>query len=101
PPTPYPSPLSLHDALPIFHGGLLRDLERLGSRGGAVQHHLDLVIAHGPAARLDDVELGAGLGLRRDAPILVLDDLAVLERPSHRSEEHTSELQSRFDLVCR
>src|SRR5438067_10022972 len=22
-------------------------------------------------------------------------------RPDHRSEEHTSELQSRFDLVCR
>src|SRR6266513_4032769 len=22
-------------------------------------------------------------------------------RPAHRSEEHTSELQSRFDLVCR
>src|SRR5699024_11690947 len=29
------------------------------------------------------------------------DTLAVKESPSYRSEEHTSELQSRFDLVCR
>src|SRR5438067_9955063 len=29
------------------------------------------------------------------------DDRALGEMPSRRSEEHTSELQSRFDLVCR
>src|SRR5438067_7064476 len=32
----------------------------------------------------------------------LLEELQLLARaPSHRSEEHTSELQSRFDLVCR
>src|SRR5207249_9064546 len=33
----------------------------------------------------------------------VWDSLAILEylAEAHRSEEHTSELQSRFDLVCR
>src|SRR5207249_8907186 len=34
-------------------------------------------------------------------PLLGLDVRLVGDRPSGRSEEHTSELQSRFDLVCR
>src|SRR5207249_5259130 len=33
--------------------------------------------------------------------ILWSASLALAEEPSARSEEHTSELQSRFDLVCR
>src|SRR5438067_10766052 len=31
--------------------------------------------------------------------VLAVPNVAL--RPQHRSEEHTSELQSRFDLVCR
>src|SRR5207249_10423626 len=31
----------------------------------------------------------------------LLDPLLVLDQRESRSEEHTSELQSRFDLVCR
>src|SRR5699024_11515280 len=34
-------------------------------------------------------------------PQSVFDALALLEVEADRSEEHTSELQSRFDLVCR
>src|SRR5699024_11729049 len=33
--------------------------------------------------------------------VIFLECLAILEQIIHRSEEHTSELQSRFDLVCR
>src|SRR2546427_11501468 len=68
--------LSLHDALPIC----LRRLEHLFHPGGA-----------GPAG---GVEVG-------------VDDLPIVgerlpRRPPHRrSEEHTSELQSQSNLVCR
>src|SRR5699024_12586011 len=68
--------LSLHDALPIYRLGQL----------------------------LGPVEAGAGGGrdprFGRDVAVVV-----ELHRPAFpsagRSEEHTSELQSRFDLVCR
>src|SRR5699024_11092286 len=33
--------------------------------------------------------------------ILVVDHGTIVQNGTHRSEEHTSELQSRFDLVCR
>src|SRR5437868_9246492 len=70
--------LSLHDALPIFllsqwNGG--KNFAGFGGVGG------DL--------RLQFIETGEFL-LRPDE----IDK-------RHRSEEHTSELQSRFDLVCR
>src|SRR5258708_11022007 len=53
----------------------------------------------------DAQRVGAGLDLRDLAVVLgavnglVLDDVAGLEE--HRSEEHTSELQSPDHLVCR
>src|SRR3712207_8342727 len=82
--------LSLHDALPILLEPEVEDAARRGD----------------PLAELD-VELGL-LERRRD---LVLHDLdadavadglrALLERLDPRSEEHTSELQSRQYLVCR
>src|SRR5687768_17633697 len=65
--------LSLHDALPIY------GVDRLA-------HELRRVVDHRP---LD--ALGEGL-------------LELLHRGAHRirrSEEHTSELQSRLHLVCR
>src|SRR5690349_24224571 len=72
--------LSLHDALPICH---LFPQRQVGRRvGGRV------VVA-------DELELPQRLDRRRrgliDGP----------ERRDERSEEHTSELQSRRDLVCR
>src|SRR5216683_4304221 len=53
----------------------------------AIPHHHVVVVGAGP------VGLSAALDLAwRGVPVVVLDD---------RSEEHTSELQSRSDLVCR
>src|SRR5690349_22326981 len=57
-----------------------------------------------PGARERQVDDPAPLARQR--PVLVVDDrvMAALPRPvvEHiRSEEHTSELQSRRDLVCR
>src|SRR5699024_12182236 len=75
PPPPLLSPLSLHDALPIFH-----------SRRCIGRHPARLV-----TGLLD------GRVPRRSARRLPPSRLA----RERRSEEHTSELQSRFDLVCR
>src|SRR5206468_12257757 len=87
-------PLSLHDALPIFRDpaegiGLLAAREEglRSRRARRDEPTLDLdraVAGTGPAAA-DAVEAEAALGIA----------------PGLRSEEHTSELQSRSDLVCR
>src|SRR5699024_12770599 len=82
--------LSLHDALPIF------ELERL------VRHALTGLV-------LGDDDAVEGLPGLDDLGGLLLDRLEVfggegfgdVEVEVVRSEEHTSELQSRFDLVCR
>src|SRR5699024_11763555 len=88
-PPPPPPPLytlSLHDALPICHlrddRQIVRDVD-----GGGVELLDDV------ADRCKHLDLRGDVQRRRR---LVEDDQV---RP--RSEEHTSELQSRFDLVCR
>src|SRR5437868_15225529 len=71
--------LSLHDALPIFRRVAHRDRGIRVSADDPKLPHCDLAplrTASGPALP------------------------GTAARP-HRSEEHTSELQSRFDLVCR
>src|SRR5438067_10792315 len=67
--------LSLHDALPIS-----RRCGRLGWRGGEQREQTREQRHHGVPSR------GRSRAQRT---------------PGARSEEHTSELQSRFDLVCR
>src|SRR3712207_9542448 len=69
--------LSLHDALPIFH------------------HRLQP-----PRADILDafIDLGCDAGERADAIVCEGDGYAFR---AQRSEEHTSELQSRQYLVCR
>src|SRR5690606_41952676 len=86
------SPLSLHDALPIFdHAEPERGGERAGHAAEATQHddRERLVAGYAAHGRLDQVveqrDHDAGRGGERRA----------------RSEEHTSELQSRENLVCR
>src|SRR5207247_10638231 len=81
--SPVPTyPLSLHDALPIsFRSGRLASL-RVGA--GGQRQRSDCERGHEP----DDA---------RDAPKRIVASRA----SSGRSEEHTSELQSRVDLVCR
>src|SRR5207249_5586433 len=92
--------LSLHDALPIYLPR--RRLLARRRRGQACSPELRRQGDEDPAA-LGDVDhpldraprAGGDLGLDRD------DVLPVAQRVAQRSEEHTSELQSRFDLVCR
>src|SRR5206468_11527578 len=94
PPTTEFSTLSLHDALPISRG-----------RGSAVESHRPAV--RGRAARPGRVEEGQrptrpsggqpGPVPRGGSPARLVPGGG----HGGRSEEHTSELQSRSDLVCR
>src|SRR5206468_5018067 len=94
--TPSIHPLSLHDALPIFSELLVEQRDLV---------HADAVLTgtrpvHCQRAAHDP--LVEPLGLFHLGPIArVGDDDAVEVAVPHRSEEHTSELQSRSDLVCR
>src|SRR5207248_9018965 len=92
PSTSAPSTLSLHDALPIFTN-IARTVEELKERNiwvvgldergtqtyDALDYNMDCAIVLGAE--------GKGVSLR--SPLI------------QRSEEHTSELQSPYDLVCR
>src|SRR5690349_22995950 len=75
-------PLSLHDALPIF------PRERADLRADRPED------AERTPRALDDERLGEAARRRRRCA-------GVLSRERARSEEHTPELQSRRDLVCR
>src|SRR5699024_12420514 len=78
--------LSLHDALPIFGvHDLTRGIGHLGDRG---EHAVFPGHGYDAAVPAQRVQLGG-------------DPPAVFVAREDRSEEHTSELQSRFDLVCR
>src|SRR2546422_7940725 len=76
--------LSLHDALPISVGRRDRGRVRLGLRGRDAAHAPLLGRGRCPRFRCARARRGAELS----------------DRPA-RSEEHTSELQSRLHLVCR
>src|SRR5690606_41370292 len=94
PPTPATYTLSLHDALPISVaqtgiGFFDHMLEQIGKHGGfalSVECRGDLDVDEHHT--VEDVALALGEALKR-----ALGD--------KRSEEHTSELQSRENLVCR
>src|SRR5687768_18105595 len=77
--------LSLHDALPIF-AELVRRLSRLDRRCAAARDARE-----GEHRRLPERQRA------RSVEHHLLDDALRLAR----SEEHTSELQSRLHLVCR
>src|SRR5690625_7110948 len=88
------STLSLHDALPILDVGLVGDVVQVDPR--AVQDLLAagrIPVVSTIAPDIDDP--GAVLNVNADTAAAAL---AVALR---RSEEHTSELQSRGHLVCR
>src|SRR2546430_8019700 len=80
--------LSLHDALPIFLLSGAQDLPHpYPARAGGSRRRQDRPVHQGDRepARLDHAAAVVG-GLDRAAP---------------RSEEHTSELQSQSNIVCR
>src|SRR5204863_7922665 len=84
--------LSLHDALPIWI-----PVEALGHVA-----HSGAVDPHHPQVRGAVGVLGRIVAAERDAPpVGRYDGVRPEAGPRHRSEEHTSELQSRRDIVCR
>src|SRR5438034_2679666 len=91
-------PLSLHDALPIFHGELIKadELWACTTCMACVQEcpaFIDIVDTIIDLRRYLTLSEGA---LPSTAP----QSLQNIQRAG-RSEEHTSELQSHSDLVCR
>src|SRR5699024_12279977 len=80
--------LSLHDALPISEEVGTVKYSGAGLRaGGALNKDL---------GKIGDIGIMGVVAARCG------DNLsALMSAPYSRSEEHTSELQSRFDLVCR
>src|SRR5699024_11311890 len=91
-PTTARSTLSLHDALPICpplgaHGGTVR-----GAPPSKITRERPRGANHTSVTWVSPVTAGSRM-LRRPRPAVT--------GPVGRSEEHTSELQSRFDLVCR
>src|SRR5690606_39381679 len=96
-PPPKRYPPSLHDALPIYGLDLVvRDVDR---------RHAELALQPRDLAAHLDTELGVEV---RQRLVHQEDRRATDDRPAHRdalllprSEEHTSELQSRENLVCR
>src|SRR5207249_7997507 len=86
PATPEISTLSLHDALPIF-----------------TIHYPEhsLVNRHNRAMAAQMLASAARFGITGKAMLTGRKDDVREARKRRRSEEHTSELQSRFDLVCR
>src|SRR5207248_11058508 len=91
--TPFPSTLSLHDALPIFDYQVV-----LPGRGRSTPDRIAIVVcAERTAPPVPTLARRTSCGdtLAHD---IETDELAG-GRP--RSEEHTSELQSPYDLVCR
>src|SRR5206468_10559940 len=97
PPPPDTYPLSLHDALPISGAGLLATLNSVwGPIAARGLMPVTPTLLPGDAA--------AGRGSTMSTPIYSgksLEGFLVVQRRVDRSEEHTSELQSRSDLVCR
>src|SRR5690606_40751176 len=82
------SPPSLRGALPILGDGLAAREDRRRGRAGGVEP----AVGHRERdEQTDRVGEPRGRGEQRAAP----------EREHDRSEEHTSELQSREKLVCR
>src|SRR5690606_41804341 len=93
--------LSLHDALPIYErcdGTRIARGERCVGSRIAIEHDLRTLQV---ACQLSPHHVVPELKLRRVRDIVVRAALDELSQARQRSEEHTSELQSRENLVCR
>src|SRR5690606_40043683 len=89
PSTHLASPLSLHDALPILNRPAFRQLIAVAPDTPAASRRFRASRRRVSAAAASAIASSSGLR----SPIR--------SRKSKRSEEHTSELQSRENLVCR
>src|SRR5207247_9556938 len=91
------SPLSLHDALPIYPLALLEREAARVERDPLARDGDRLRVPRSAVRELDQPRLVRAPGAdAQDAA-----EPALLEVRLRRSEEHTSELQSRVDVVCR
>src|SRR5204862_8008396 len=91
-------PLSLHDALPICDRA--HPHQRCSRRTGQDRRLGEWCVDHAPRAEL--LLEAEGHLERATVHVHVLAEHEdTLVAPHLRSEEHTSELQSRRDLVCR
>src|SRR5207248_11346407 len=98
PPPPALVPLSLHDALPISLFFLFGLHDRLGARTGLA---LGMECACELLCRgLDGVD-GSERLMHPPEMEACRGQIRALDTVQLRSEEHTSELQSPYDLVCR
>src|SRR5690606_40629179 len=99
--TPAPSTLSLHDALPISPFGRKAKSAHDMGREFRILNRLNGGFPYCPKALLhctDESVIGAEFYvMERIEGIILRSDLPA----ALRSEEHTSELQSRENLVCR
>src|SRR5690606_39797106 len=98
-PTPATYPLSLHDALPILREAVRKNLADLVAEESIIMSDGRTVIKVPIRSleeyrfrfdRNDGSHVGQGDGRSRVGDVI-----------GRRSEEHTSELQSRENLVCR
>src|SRR5207249_11628475 len=98
--TPPSYTLSLHDALPICLQGWL--MARVQARYAA-PHALEVDNGLRPVV-IESVKPQVDRGryaIKRTPGETVVVEADIFADGHDRSEEHTSELQSRFDLVCR
>src|SRR5699024_12585825 len=95
------STLSLHDALPISACAVPRSRDHTGARPHSRERTTRLRTTwHGAVGRLVVRRVGGGeLRVALADPERHVDHDGALAGRTLRSEEHTSELQSRFDLV--
>src|SRR5207248_11323304 len=94
PTAPHSPPPPLHDALPIL-------LVPHGATAGRTTHHVEPQARDGGAVVARGGGLMAAEGEARRGPPVQPQEGAAAMSPPPRSEEHTSELQSPYDLVCR
>src|SRR5207249_7728174 len=93
--------LSLHDALPISRTSAM-DAWAFACHGPRKIPGRRSSFAKGePSDRTAHHRLRTWFVLHSGGRPRGRSALVSVDRGSHRSEEHTSELQSRFDLVCR
>src|SRR5690606_42078431 len=88
--------LSLHDALPISYYGRAYGIEVAGIQGISTEAEASIADIRATAQRLVEAEIPA---IFVETTINPRTIQAVID--AARSEEHTSELQSRENLVCR
>src|SRR5690606_41063108 len=98
--TTYIYTLSLHEALPISTPAAS---VTSSSSGYALPFIMLALLSTSPNLREHTITSAprAAHSLAISKPMLRLEPVTIATLPSNRSEEHTSELQSRENLVCR